>query len=132
MASLFVCLCVCLSVRLFVVIIPIGLFCATTRSGGSSSSYWRGGGNVQQEKLLWDVLGSHLKANKMKNKTNVFFFLFFSFFFLPGVSAHPPPAPIGFRCACRRVCGRNEVGSVLRAGNFFQSRVNFSFLPYLL
>jgi hypothetical protein len=53
------------------------------------------------------------------------------------VSAHPPPAPIGFRCACRRVCGRNEVGSVLRAGNFFffQSRVNyflFSFLPYLL
>jgi hypothetical protein len=48
---------------------------------------------VQQEMLLWDVLASHLKANKMKNKNKCFlFFLFFFFFFCPCVRTPPTRA----------------------------------------
>ena len=44
---------------------------------------------------MWDVLTG--TRNEIKNETNV--------------SSVPMSLPIGFRCACGRVCGRNEVGT---------------------
>lgn len=113
-----------------IIIIPIGLSVWALRGVVATRGGWRDVQQQQQE-MLWDVLQSHLKANKMKMK-QMFFLFFFSFCLCPHT---PTPAPIGFRCACRRVCGRNEVGSVLRTDNFFNpvwTLCRVFFAPFIL
>lgn len=68
-----------------IIIIPIGLSVWALRGVVATRGGWRDVQQQQQE-MLWDVLQSHLKANKMKMKQ--MFFLFFFFLF---ASVHTPP-----------------------------------------